>query len=89
MEFAKCEPGSEPGLIQFAQQLLEVSDQPVDCVSEPTGFSTAVNLRQHFGQIVYNSPHDAAVRSRTGGSVALSDPDSFRRGGHVRGDLSL
>jgi len=59
-------------LIQFAQRLLEVSDQPVDCVAEPTGFSTAVNLRKHFGQIVYNRPHDAAVRSRTGGSVALS-----------------
>ena len=44
MEFAKCEPGSEPDLIQFAQRLLEVSDQPVDCVAEPTGFSTAVNL---------------------------------------------
>ena len=72
MEFAKCEPGSEPDLIQFAQRLLEVSDQPVDCAAEPTGFSTAVNLRKHFGQIVYNSPHDAAVRSRTGGSVALS-----------------
>jgi hypothetical protein len=71
MEFARCEPGSEPDLIQFAQRLLEVSD-PVDCVAEPTGFSTAMNLRKHFGQIVYNSPHDAAVRSRTGGSVALS-----------------
>jgi AraC family transcriptional regulator, transcriptional activator FtrA len=42
--------------IQFAQRLLETTDLPVDAVAEATGFSTAANLRKHFGRTVHTSP---------------------------------
>jgi AraC family transcriptional regulator, transcriptional activator FtrA len=42
--------------IQFAQRLLETTDLPVDSVAAASGFSTAANLRKHFGRIVHTSP---------------------------------
>jgi AraC family transcriptional regulator, transcriptional activator FtrA len=42
--------------IQFAQRLLETSDLPIDAVAEKSGFSTAANLRKHFGRVVHVSP---------------------------------
>jgi AraC family transcriptional regulator, transcriptional activator FtrA len=42
--------------IQFAQRLLETTDLPVDAVAEEAGFSTAANLRKHFGRTVHTSP---------------------------------
>jgi AraC family transcriptional regulator, transcriptional activator FtrA len=42
--------------IYFAQRLLETTDLPVDAVAEATGFSTAANLRKHFGRTVHTSP---------------------------------
>jgi AraC family transcriptional regulator, transcriptional activator FtrA len=42
--------------IQFAQRLLETTDLPVDAIAEATGFSTAANLRKHFGRTVHTSP---------------------------------
>jgi AraC family transcriptional regulator, transcriptional activator FtrA len=42
--------------LQLAQRLLETSDLPVDAVAHRTGFSTAANLRKHFGRVVRTSP---------------------------------
>jgi AraC family transcriptional regulator, transcriptional activator FtrA len=42
--------------IQFAQRLLEMTDLPIDSVAEASGFSTAANLRKHFGRTVHTSP---------------------------------
>ncbi len=42
--------------IQLAQRLLETSALPVDSVAEKSGFSTAANLRKHFGRAVHTSP---------------------------------
>ena len=42
--------------IQLAQRLLEMTDLPVDSVAETSGFSTAANLRKHFGRAVHTSP---------------------------------
>jgi transcriptional regulator GlxA family with amidase domain len=42
--------------VQLAQRLLEMSDLPMDSVAEKSGFSTAANLRKHFGRIVHTSP---------------------------------
>ncbi len=42
--------------IRLAQRLLETTDLPVDAVAEASGFSTAANLRKHFGRIVHTSP---------------------------------
>jgi AraC family transcriptional activator FtrA len=43
--------------VQLAQRLLEMSDLPIDAVAEQSGFSTAANLRKHFGRAVHTSPH--------------------------------
>ncbi len=43
--------------IQLAQRLLETSDLPIDAVAEKSGFSTAANLRKHFGRAVHTSPY--------------------------------
>jgi AraC family transcriptional activator FtrA len=42
--------------VQLAQRLLETSDLPIDQVARASGFSTATNLRKHFGRIVRTSP---------------------------------
>lgn len=42
--------------VQLAQRLLEMSDLPIDAVAEQSGFSTAANLRKHFGRTVHTSP---------------------------------
>ncbi len=42
--------------IQLAQRLLEVTDLPVETVADRSGFSTAANLRQHFGRVLHTSP---------------------------------
>jgi AraC family transcriptional regulator, transcriptional activator FtrA len=42
--------------IQLAQRLLEMTDLPIDSVAETSGFSTAANLRKHFGRTVHTSP---------------------------------
>jgi AraC family transcriptional regulator, transcriptional activator FtrA len=42
--------------LQLAQRLLETSDITVDVVAQKAGFSTAANLRKHFGQQVRTSP---------------------------------
>jgi transcriptional regulator GlxA family with amidase domain len=42
--------------IQLAQRLLETSDLPVEAVARKSGFSTAANLRKHFGRAVQTSP---------------------------------
>ncbi|MGH3402506.1 MAG: helix-turn-helix domain-containing protein [Streptosporangiaceae bacterium] len=43
--------------ICLAQRLLETSDLPIDAVAEQSGFSTAANLRKHFGRTVHTSPN--------------------------------
>jgi transcriptional regulator GlxA family with amidase domain len=42
--------------LQLAQRLLETSDLTVDLIAGKTGFSTAANLRKHFGRQVRTSP---------------------------------
>jgi transcriptional regulator GlxA family with amidase domain len=42
--------------VQLAQRLLETSDLPVDVVAARSGFSTAGNLRKHFGRLLRTSP---------------------------------
>ena len=42
--------------IMLAQSLLETTDLPVEIVAARTGFSTAANLRKHFGRSVRTSP---------------------------------
>jgi AraC family transcriptional regulator, transcriptional activator FtrA len=42
--------------VQLAQRLLEMSELPIDSVAEKSGFSTAANLRKHFGRAVHTSP---------------------------------
>jgi transcriptional regulator GlxA family with amidase domain len=42
--------------VKLAQRLLETSDLPVEAVAAKSGFSTAANLRKHFGRIVHTSP---------------------------------
>jgi AraC family transcriptional activator FtrA len=42
--------------VRLAQRLLETSDLPIETVAVRSGFSTAGNLRKHFGRIVHTSP---------------------------------
>jgi len=42
--------------IALAQRLLESTDLPVDVVAQRSGFSTAANLRKHFGRVLKTSP---------------------------------
>jgi transcriptional regulator GlxA family with amidase domain len=42
--------------ILLAQSLLETTDDGMDSVAEHTGFSTAANLRKHFGRALHTSP---------------------------------
>jgi AraC family transcriptional activator FtrA len=42
--------------VKLAQQLLETSDLAVEIVAEKSGFSTAGNLRKHFGRTLHTSP---------------------------------
>src|SRR5215469_784726 len=42
--------------LQLAQRLLETSDLPVDSIAQQAGFSTAANLRKHFGRRVRTTP---------------------------------
>jgi transcriptional regulator GlxA family with amidase domain len=42
--------------VQLAQRLLEASDLSIEAVADKSGFSTAGNLRKHFGRIVHTSP---------------------------------
>jgi AraC family transcriptional activator FtrA len=42
--------------LQLAQRLLETSDLPVDSIAAKAGFSTAANLRKHFGRHVRTTP---------------------------------
>lgn len=42
--------------LQLAQRLLETSDLPVDSIALQAGFSTAANLRKHFGRRVRTTP---------------------------------
>jgi len=42
--------------VKLAQRLLETTDLPVEVVAAKSGFSTAGNLRKHFGRTVHTSP---------------------------------
>ncbi len=42
--------------VQHAQRLLEVSDLSIEAVAVASGFSTAGNLRKHFGRVIQTSP---------------------------------
>lgn len=42
--------------LQLAQRLLETSDLPVESIALQAGFSTAANLRKHFGRRVRTTP---------------------------------
>ena len=42
--------------VKLAQRLLETSDLSIEAVAAESGFSTAGNLRKHFGRIVHTSP---------------------------------
>lgn len=42
--------------VRLAQRLLETSDLPIEFVAAQSGFSTAANLRKHFGRMVHTSP---------------------------------
>ena len=42
--------------VRLAQRLLETSDLPVEAVARKSGFSTAGNLRRHFGRVLRTSP---------------------------------
>jgi AraC family transcriptional regulator, transcriptional activator FtrA len=42
--------------LERAQRLLETSDLPVDSIAQQAGFSTAANLRKHFGRHVRTTP---------------------------------
>ena len=42
--------------VKLAQRLLETSDLSVELVASQSGFSTAGNLRKHFGRVVSTSP---------------------------------
>ena len=42
--------------VLLAQRLLEVSHLSIEAVAEKSGFSTAANLRKHFGRIVQTNP---------------------------------
>jgi AraC family transcriptional regulator, transcriptional activator FtrA len=43
--------------VKLAQRLLETSDLAIEVVAAKSGFSTAGNLRKHFGRLVHTSPH--------------------------------
>jgi transcriptional regulator GlxA family with amidase domain len=42
--------------VRVAQELLEVSDEPVEWIAARVGFGTAANLRQHFHRVTSVSP---------------------------------
>ncbi|MGA2826447.1 MAG: helix-turn-helix domain-containing protein [Streptosporangiaceae bacterium] len=42
--------------VRLAQRLLETSDLPVEAVARKSSFSTADNLRKHFGRVLRTSP---------------------------------
>ncbi|MGQ4512783.1 helix-turn-helix domain-containing protein [Streptomyces sp. DW26H14] len=42
--------------VRLAQELLETTDDPVENISQRTGFGSATNLRHHFGRLVGVSP---------------------------------
>ncbi len=42
--------------VRLAQELLEVTDEPVETVARRTGFGTAANLRHHFRRVTSVSP---------------------------------
>lgn len=42
--------------VRLAQRLLESTDAPIEIVAAQSGFSTAANLRKHFGRMVRTSP---------------------------------
>jgi transcriptional regulator GlxA family with amidase domain len=54
--------------VRLAQRLLEATDLPVEAVATQSGFSTAGNLRKHFGRLVHTSPqaYRLAFRHRSG-----------------------
>ncbi len=60
--------------VKLAQRLLEATDVPIEVVAARSGFSTAANLRKHFGRTVQTSPqayrqafrHRPANSARTG-----------------------
>lgn len=60
--------------VKLAQRLLEATDVPIEVVAAQSGFSTAANLRKHFGRMVQTSPqayrqafrHQSANLARTG-----------------------
>jgi AraC family transcriptional regulator, transcriptional activator FtrA len=60
--------------MQLAQRLLETSDIPVDSIARKTGFSTAANLRKHFGRLVRTSPqaYRHSFRARDAGQAQAS-----------------
>jgi len=60
--------------LQLAQRLLETSDFPVDSIAQKTGFSTAANLRKHFGRLVRTSPqaYRHSFRARDAGQAPAS-----------------
>ncbi len=61
--------------VKLAQRLLETSDLPVEVVASKSGFSTAGNLRKHFGRMVHTSPqaYRQAFKHRTG-DLARTSP---------------
>lgn len=41
-----------------AQQLLETTDLPIECIADESGFGTPLSLRQQFGVHLGTSPSD-------------------------------
>jgi transcriptional regulator GlxA family with amidase domain len=58
--------------VKLAQRLLEASDLSIERVATKSGFSTAGNLRKHFGRIVHTSPQ--AYRDAFRHETATSEP---------------
>ncbi|WP_232667393.1 GlxA family transcriptional regulator [Pseudonocardia sp. TRM90224] len=54
--------------LRYAQELLETTDLPIEAVAHQSGFSTSINLRQHFARHTKTSPlaYRRAFRARTG-----------------------
>jgi transcriptional regulator GlxA family with amidase domain len=41
-----------------AQQLLETTEMPIECIASEVGFGTPLSLRQHFSTQLGTSPSD-------------------------------
>jgi transcriptional regulator GlxA family with amidase domain len=55
--------------VTTAQELLEVTDLPVDAIARRVGFGTAANLREHFRRVTHTSPSAYRDRFRRRGAA--------------------